>query len=330
MGWIERNFKVAMLSGANFYDPDRTMDGYILFYEGEISDGTGEIAGKRLFSFFISKEGIKQIAPSILWDLSEGKIEDGNTTDVESLKEQVSTDTISELEKYRVELVRERSRQADIKKKYGVKSLEYLIVKLDGELIDLHARKDLGEKVDFPIRNKEQRKEGYEKALVDLKLQIEKETSLTMSSPRFLGIVRVRPSRESIEGMKSDPDIELVGMRVAIEYEARHGRKPKDVSAENLGFDIRSTEGGDVVRYIEVKARSKTGPVALTKNEWFKAQRFGEEYYLYVVTNAGTESPELYVIKNPASTLKPDQQIEVVRYLVSFADIKQKGEKASD
>lgn len=35
-----------------FIDPDGDLDGYILYYEGEISDGTGAVAGKRLFALY--------------------------------------------------------------------------------------------------------------------------------------------------------------------------------------------------------------------------------------------------------------------------------------
>lgn len=71
------------------------------------------------------------------------------------------------------------------------------------------------------------------------------------------------------------------------------------------GFDLRSICIGDdgaieEVRYIKVKAWSRTGAIRITSNEWKKARRYGENYWLYVVTNAGTEHPELQRIQNPA------------------------------
>jgi hypothetical protein len=65
--------------------------------------------------------------------------------------------------------------------------------------------------------------------------------------------------------------------------------------------------------------------VALTQNEWFKAQRFSEEYYLYAVLNTAS-SPALYTIQNPAAVLRPEQEVEV-RYLVSLRDILERGLK---
>jgi hypothetical protein len=74
-------------------------------------------------------------------------------------------------------------------------------------------------------------------------------------------------------------------------------------------------------RYIEVKGRADAGAVALTRNEWFKAQRFGDEYFLYVVFDAATPQPTLHCIQNPAARLKPEERMDV-RYLVSVDDIR--------
>ena len=116
--------------------------------------------------------------------------------------------------------------------------------------------------------------------------------------------------------LKVDKEIEAVGMRVAMEFEIAQGRSPEDVSAQNLGFDIRSKSPDEVFRYIEVKARAREGKIALTPNEWLMAHRLGNEFWLYVITNAST-APELYTIQNPAEKLKPAEEVEVVRYIVT-------------
>ena len=328
MSWIENSCSTCLINGACFTDPDGKMDGYILFYEGEIKDGTGSIAGKRLFAFHVGNEGVKPVSPSVIWDLAEcgdGKKED---VSLEELKKKVSAVSISRLKDYREELFKDRSHQAGIKEKYGIKSLEHFILKLDGELISLKERREQGEQVDLPIRNKEERKESYERALVELRKQIEKEKSLTMSMPRFIGIIRVLPPDKPDDAMQSDEETERIGMEIAIKYEVENGRKPEDVSAEKLGFDIRSRDSQERIRYIEVKARTETGSVALTQNEWFKAKRFGDDYYLYAVMNA-KKKPEIYVIANPAQNLQPMERIEIVRYVVSFQELTDKAARVS-
>jgi len=139
--------------------------------------------------------------------------------------------------------------------------------------------------------------------------------------PQFAGVIRVFPEKPSDPFMVSDPEIEKIGMDISTNYERQHNREPQDVSAENLGFDIRSKLMDGTFRYIEVKARATTGPVELTQNEWLKAKRFGSDYFLYVILNAARE-PELYVIQDPANNLTPTERIESVRYLVSPNQIK--------
>ncbi|RLI89492.1 MAG: hypothetical protein DRO98_00915 [Archaeoglobales archaeon] len=137
--------------------------------------------------------------------------------------------------------------------------------------------------------------------------------------PKLVGVVRAVAGDE----MVSDKEIERIGMEVAMAYERMHGRAPEDVSALNLGYDIRSKGDGEV-RYIEVKARATTGDVALTPNEWFKAKRFKEQYWLYIVENAAI-NPKLYIINNPAEKLEVIEKVESVRFIVPVNKWKWKG-----
>ncbi len=327
--WVEREMAAALRQGALFTDPDGLLDGVVLFYEGEVQDGLGQVAGRRLFALYADRRTgeVRPVNPAMLWDLAEGgKPPDGPPPDLEALKRRAMGTLLPTLERYRDELREERERQARIKERYGVESLEHLILRLDGDLIRLYDRRERGENVDLPIRNKEEQKRGYEEALEELRQTLEKERSLTMGMPRFVGAVRVVPDRAGEVTMAESPDVERIGMEVTMAYERAQGREPEDVSAENLGFDIRSTDpttGGR--RYIEVKARSGVGPVALTQNEWFKARRFGPDYFLYVVLNAATR-PQLYILRDPAATLQPEEVVEV-RYLVGVGEITTKGER---
>ena len=397
LAWVERKLTGSLSRGAVFTDPDGRMDGVLLFYEGDVRDGLGQVAGRRLFALYtdLTTGEIRPANPALLWDLAEGphrretagaEPDDpapalpgrclaegphrretdgagpddptpalpgrclaegphrretdgagpddptpalpGRCPDLEALKQQALSALLPTLADYREQLQAERDRQAEIKEKYGVKSLEHLILRLDGDLIGLYDRRERGDKVDLAIYNKEEQKRAYEEALVTLQRTVGQERSLTMGMPRFVGAVRVVPAPQAdvVVEMVEDPDIELVGMRETMNYEQEQGRVPEDVAAENLGFDVRSTDPEtDQKRYIEVKARAKVGPVALTQNEWFKASRFGPEFYLYVVLNAATQ-PELYIIQDPAANLQPEERVEV-RYLVGVGDITGKGER---
>ena len=76
-----------------------------------------------------------------------------------------------------------------------------------------------------------------------------------------------------------------------------------------LGFDIRAHKIADeatgevFVKRIEVKGRLRRQPVRLTTNEWYKAQQLAETYWLYVVWDPLSGSPDLVRIHNPAAKL---------------------------
>ena len=300
--WVHQSFFNNLQKGAVFEDPEGKYNGIIWFFEGEVKDGKGEIAGKKIFAIYDDGKDFKEINPSILWDLIP--VDEENVLlsieGIEQRKKGAERFSFNLIRSYQKEIRNERERQAEIKRKYGVKSLNYLIMKLDEELAELYERGEKGEKVDLVIRNKKERMAYYTQALEELKKEIEQEKSLSISMPRFIGAVLVRP--KAVDEMVSDEEIERIGMEIAMEYERSQGREPEDVSKENLGFDIRS-RGKDEIRYIEVKARKDEGDVALTVNEWLKAKRFKENYWLYIVCNAIT-TPTLYIINNPAENLK--------------------------
>jgi len=325
--WISRSFSAELQKGAEFKDPSGQLDGYILFYEGQISDGTGHIAGKRLFAYYVdSRTGaIEFIQPSILWDLQEVANGSGSV-DIETLKTNTQTQIISSLRAYQKELEKERSRQAEIKERYGIESLKKLIFDLDKDLVGLRDRKRKGENVDLAIRNKEERQRQYmdnKKALTEL---IQREKSLTIAAPTFLGIIKVSSPQIVQDEFRKDIQTEKIAMQVVMEFEKQAGRRPKDVSKDiGPGYDIKSFDEQGNVRYIEVKGRKGIGTVALSKNEWFKAKHLSEDYYLYVVWNAEMHPnvPEPKIIRDPANNLNAKEDIH---YLIDSSEIKEKAE----
>jgi len=58
-----------------------------------------------------------------------------------------------------------------------------------------------------------------------------------------------------------------------------------------------------------------------------EAQRFKDTYYLYAVMNAATLL-QLYMVRDPAETLAPEERVEMVRYVVGAEEIKDKGDRA--
>lgn len=318
---IFQRFESDAASGAVLYDPDGKLDGLLWYLQTEIKDGKGRTAGRRLFAVYEDAGGnCTLVSPAILWDLKPASVDAIN--DVSSSR-QADQNAIVDfaityaLEPYRAELQEQRQKDAQIKTKYGLKSLDDLIFRSEEKLADYHTRQAMGEKIpEATIFNEQQRKEEQQRKKERLTREIEAETHLLPNDPVVLGVARVSPLPSQAKGMSPDPEIEKIGMEVAMQYEQNQGRTPVDISSQNLGYDIRSSGGDDTCRYIEVKARAVEGVVALTPNEWLMANRLGEEYWLYIITNAKSQ-PELYVIDDPASKLQPQEEVSIVRYIVA-------------
>jgi superfamily II DNA or RNA helicase len=302
--------------GATFIDTDGKMDGVIWFLEGEIRDGKYEVAGKRVFAVYQDRNNtFFLVNPGILWDLKPMKDVSGQS-EITIDKDAVVSFVINEgLEKYKKELLERRQRDAEIKRKYGVRSLESMILESEGKISEYETRRMKGENIpEATIQNEKRRKEDLIRKKERLEKEIDAEEHLSPTNPKILGVVRVVPEKPPAD-MVSDEEIEAIGMNVVMEYERSQGRTPEDVSSQNLGYDVRSSDEKGNYRYIEVKARANEGAVALTPNEWLMAQRLQDEYWLYVVVNAAT-TPELYITQNPAAKYEPNKEIEIVRYII--------------
>jgi superfamily II DNA or RNA helicase len=313
------NFGKSCNKGAVFLDPEGSLEGLIWFFEGEVKDGLNNVAGKRLFALYQSRDGkIKEVNPAILWDLKPAKSH--VPKEIASLSMQkdaiISYAISSVLQKYRQELEARRSKEVEIKRKYGLRSLNTMISESDQKILE-YRRKQMkeGKDMSLPILRETERRDELIRRREELIKTIELERSLRLSTPEIIGVAAVLPLTEKHEDiMEESVEIEEIGMKVAMEYERRQGRNPEDVHNEKLGFDIRSRGDGET-RYIEVKARATEGKVALKPNEWMTSHMFGDNYWLYIITNA-LASPMLHIIQNPAAQLKAVEEVEVVRYLV--------------
>jgi len=321
-GIIEANFgrfANTARNGAVFVDPAGQKDGVLWILKTEIKDGNNQIAGQRLFGVFQSRENeIQFVNPGILWDLKPMPAETRYPALSNINQDEIVAYVINEgLSNYKQEIFKRRQHDADIKEKYGLRSLNSLIAKSEEKLAEYATKKMLGEKVvEATVQREKKKREDLEKKRINLQNQIKAEIHLLSSEPKIICAARVIPETTIRPELHSSKEIELVGMRVAMDFEKKQGRLPEDVSDRNLGYDIFSS-GENEFRYIEVKARAEEGNVLLTPNEWLMAQRLGNEYWLYIITKASSGNPELYTIVNPASKLEPNQVIDVVRYVVS-------------
>ena len=106
-----------------------------------------------------------------------------------------------------------------------------------------------------------------------------------------------------------DERVEDIAVRIAIAYERERGATVQDVSKPELarnaglpnwpGFDLLATHPNGETRRIEVKGRAGRDGIHMENNEWTQACHWGEQYWLYVVFNCATPTPELARVQNP-------------------------------
>jgi hypothetical protein len=93
-------------------------------------------------------------------------------------------------------------------------------------------------------------------------------------------------------------------MAAVMRAETDAGFEPRDVSAQNLGYDIESRDNPTGrLRYIEVKGRARGATtVTVTRNEILCSFNAPEQWHLAVVTVDGD------VVEAPAYHLAPFQR----------------------
>ena len=102
--------------------------------------------------------------------------------------------------------------------------------------------------------------------------------------------------------------IEMIGMNAVMERERTLGHTPRDVSAENRGYDIESRDGdSNQLRFIEVKGRrADAQTVTITRNELLTAWNARDQYTLAIVlVEDGKAQPPIYV-GDPAPEFGPE------------------------
>ena len=123
------------------------------------------------------------------------------------------------------------------------------------------------------------------------------------------------------EYMNTKMKIEGRAMEKVMQFEENKGRYPDDVSDDDRGYDIKSSDHSGNTRYIEVKGKKSTGEIILTENEWEKAEEEGDSYWLYIVPNALEQSSDFVQIQNPESKLDSNKNEKTkIEYRISQSD----------
>ena len=119
--------------------------------------------------------------------------------------------------------------------------------------------------------------------------------------------VEKEPSEDAVDAQRQKMESESQSRKIVIEHERAEGRETEEMSANNPGYDIESTESNGDIRYIEIKStKSLWGRDGITLSfaQLNLAYIKKDAFWLYVIENIGSENSKIYKIQNPMKHLR--------------------------
>lgn len=208
----------------------------------------------------------------------------------------------------------------------------------DYQAAELKMKEDAGkEKQRLNADNAQKRADQLHERLERRMREIAEERQISALPPVIVGAALVIPKMRlemQVSGstFAQDADarrtMELKGMKAVMEIEQSLGYTPKDVSGDNVGYDIESAiptdreEAEGSLRFIEVKARrAGSTTVTISRNEIHTALNQPERFILAIVEVDGDKTHTHY-IKKPFGR-EPDFGVQSINY--NIADLLKSG-----
>lgn len=332
---VRNQYREDMLKGTILISPDDKEDYFAFFVKSQITDNRDNkqhdsIADERLMMVTQSKDGAFYVtSPAKFIDLHAPQ----DFTKPITPPEVVNNNEVVEWSFINITQPQfeetQQHVQADTAKRKGYLETAFtqVIMDLQIEIQELQTKILYG---DTRVQEKVMKKQERINELIQKKnrrLQnLDQMMQLSPKPPEVLGCAYVLPltqvEYQGHYGMSRDDEAEEIAMQEAMNYEAMQGWKPEDVSANNEGYDIRSTSSELLKRYIEVKGRSGgDGSVMLSENEMNRLAQLGDAAWLYIVINC-KNTPEIFCIQNPAKSLRFDLRSKGVQYFLSMDEWK--------
>lgn len=220
----------------------------------------------------------------------------------ENLERQAVTHAIERLVPRHLERVRKRRIELIDKTEAAVQErLTKEINHWDLRAAELRVQEQAG-KINARLNSQraQERADRLAERLKQRKEQLAQERQISAAPPIVVGgalIIPIGLLRDAtmIQQSMDKRITEQIAMRSVMDAEIALGNHPKDVSAQNVGYDIESRDGNDGrLRFIEVKGRrADAETVTLTYNELHRALNSPEQFILALVEvdNASARPP---------------------------------------
>ncbi|GAB1422306.1 helicase-related protein [Anaerolineales bacterium] len=210
----------------------------------------------------------------------------------ENLERQAVAHAVETLVPHHLERVRKRRIELIDKTEAAVQErLTKEINYWDLRATELRAQEQAG-KVNARLNSQraQERADRLAERLKQRKLQLAQERQIGAAPPIVVGGALIIPmglllGEKAPQAIMDRRITEQIAMRAVMEAEIALGNHPRDVSAQNVGYDIESRDGNDGrLRFIEVKGRrAGADTVTLTYNELHRALNSPEQFILALV-----------------------------------------------
>ena len=325
---VRQQFREDMLKGTVLISPNDTEEFLAFFVKSQINDNRPHreesVADQRLALVCgNSPENFRVTSPAKLLDLHTPQTFTQTITPPAAVSNEAvigwafGAITEPQFEQTQQQVIEDTSSR----RAYLDEAFSAIIMDINEEINNLQSKLLLGgneqvtEKIDQKYARIEELKQKKRARLAKLDLMQE----LSMKTPEVLGCAYVIPLNQVQYqrhfGMSRDDEAEAIAMQVATDYETGQGRTPEDVSADNLGYDIRSTGADHIKRYIEVKGRSADGGIMLSENEKYRLSQLGRSAWLYIVTYCKSD-PQLFRIQDPGNTLAFEELSKGIQFFL--------------
>ena len=223
---------------------------------------------------------------------------------------------------------RERQKLADTRAR-----LAPAIMEEDGKVSEFRTKEREGTTRERNIATANRLRAEEQRDILEQRLKLREEEThrrarLRPQPPKIVGGALVIPAAapQDAEG-SPDPEqrrrVEQIAMEAVMDHERSLGHRPRDVSAENLGYDVLSEVLDGPARYIEVKGRrAGAATVTLTRNEMITAKNSGENFFVAVVEVEGADIVSLDYFS--ASLLKEDTDNLTASFNLSLKDLRER------
>jgi hypothetical protein len=302
--------------GAAFFDVHRAEPARLDVYTAAIGDGLGHTVEQRVFVMEVGPAGqLTARQATIFEDLAAAptgtSVPDGAELPSTGQVEQALVEVA--LQPLLVDVFQRRRREIARVREHVESSLNALLDGVSrqyGELYTLRAQGSTEAGIEGRLQQFDNRLTELNARLETRQAEPNQESQLMIRDIRLVGRAWVLPhperSSSEIVGMVRDDEVERIAIREAIAHEEARGWRVESVEKENLGYDLRSRrphpedpETSVEVRLVEVKGRAGVGEVALSDNEYRRAEALGRDYWLYVAYDCAS-NPTLHIVRDPA------------------------------